>query len=105
MEGKNEARIDAGKRNSEEFAELGESESIDDILCTEPPLAGDGDAEIEKSEVFRLMGVRIETAEHAKVACAVQQRQSRSNRQGLQFNSIHVPVSAAASSTWGRLTG
>ena len=47
---------------------MGESESIDDILCTEPPLAGDGDARVvadplaqagQRVEQRRLPGVRV----------------------------------------------
>ena len=56
---------------SEELAELGEGAGVDDIPSPKPALAGDGGAEVRKTEVFGLVRVRIQTAENAQMTGAV----------------------------------
>ena len=50
---------------------MGEGAGVDDVLGSEPALAGDCDPEIEKAEVLGFVGVRVDAAKDAEIPGAV----------------------------------
>ena len=50
---------------------MGEGAGVDDVLGSEPALAGDCDPEIEEAEMLGLMGIGVDAAEDAEIPGAV----------------------------------
>ena len=46
---------------------MGEGTGVDDVLGSEPALAGNGDAEIEEAEMLGFMGIGVDATKDAEI--------------------------------------